>query len=1046
MILIIVAVLLAAMMSGCLNQGTDQETDSGSPGGFSSSLNENENAEDDKTEDTDAGSSGSGGGGGENAAGSSSFPDVVVATGSGGGGGSSKPNIWLASVSNPFIGTWISEDEDGSVLTYIGYSDGTFDYTMENLPSEYVGVIPDEGSGAYIVRKDLDGVHVAVSYFDFGGNGMIKSNKFEVITNDLIRVTEFTLTDEEQKEYGESTYFKRVGTANRDDYVDTVLPENIFSMYSDPETGGYGWGAGLPVQGSVWKFKEDGSIDLIFRIDIPGIGETECMFPFSYVIYDDENDNYDRLIVYGDTDEGNEMFVLEATFDEEDSSMILEIYPVDEYGFAMVKYPDVEFLFWPYPTVNPKIIEKGNNEAGMFFLSVPDINEWAAQVNTAEDNGFYWAHEVIDPENADTYTKNVSGKPNQISAGDFYASGFEFSLATTADIGDTIRPAMGFNAFFDFTRINFDFYDQFAAELKGRELQGELMYYEGWYLPAEEGSAVMVDMLTDYGISVYSDVGGTPTDITDRFAFGISYDEQNDMMLLSYGAVMVDSDDTTMSGIPLPVSAEDELIWSDRTKDNKITGEWWIVYDSTVTPFADGSGTVADPYQIETADQLDRVRYHLDGNFILIDDINLSGYSNWEPLGTFIPASEEDEENPIIKRAFTGTFNGDGYSISDVSVNSEDIAVGLFGCVVGSTKAITIEGMNCPNCIRFVTEALYEVDGVKFVNIDLVPGGQSTATVVLSQDIDYTGLDALLTDAVDNAHHYTTISITGSTSAEPSIYDLVVEDVDVSGSSMLVGGVIGYAAYCVLEEIILTENGGTNTITGNSMVGGIVGGGFADLTDCSATADIIVIGDGGSMAGILAGGMEESMLSGCYASGTITASGDSIQGLGGLAGCAFESALVEDCLAEDVTITATGSGNILIGGLLGMTGTTDGSIPTSILNCDIDNVEIIVSDTSSRIGGIVGGGFALTEEMLDAMLGLDEDLSAEERAVYYEMFEEYFTPSVFEITSCDASGSITGGFEYVGSIAGFAEGSVVGSCTNTMTWTGGSLPEIGTAE
>ena len=50
--------------------------------------------------------------------------------------------------------------------------------------------------------------------------------------------------------------------------------------------------------------------------------------------------------------------------------------------------------------------------------------------------------------------------------------------------------------------------------------------------------------------------------------------------------------------------------------------------------FAHGTGTAADPYQVATADDLNGVRDYLSAHFKQMADIDLSGYANWEPIGT----------------------------------------------------------------------------------------------------------------------------------------------------------------------------------------------------------------------------------------------------------------------------------------------------------------------------------------------------------------------------------------------------------------------------
>lgn len=59
-------------------------------------------------------------------------------------------------------------------------------------------------------------------------------------------------------------------------------------------------------------------------------------------------------------------------------------------------------------------------------------------------------------------------------------------------------------------------------------------------------------------------------------------------------------------------------------------------------------------------------------------------------------------------------------------------------------KKIHIEGMSCDHCVRHVTNALIEVDGVKDVKVDLKG---KIASVELSDDI----ADSKLKEAVEEA-------------------------------------------------------------------------------------------------------------------------------------------------------------------------------------------------------------------------------------------------------------------------------------------------------
>lgn len=88
---------------------------------------------------------------------------------------------------------------------------------------------------------------------------------------------------------------------------------------------------------------------------------------------------------------------------------------------------------------------------------------------------------------------------------------------------------------------------------------------------------------------------------------------------------------------------------------------------------ADENAEVPEGYTpIYTAENLNNIRNDLDGKYILMNDIDLSAYENWEPIGT----SEEP---------FTGEFNGNSNVIDNfkVQINSEDKVyyAALFGVV-----------------------------------------------------------------------------------------------------------------------------------------------------------------------------------------------------------------------------------------------------------------------------------------------------------------------------------------------------------------------------
>lgn len=135
--------------------------------------------------------------------------------------------------------------------------------------------------------------------------------------------------------------------------------------------------------------------------------------------------------------------------------------------------------------------------------------------------------------------------------------------------------------------------------------------------------------------------------------------------------------------------------WTPRTKC-----EWACdaVYEKTedtcVFLFAGGDGTIDNPYQIATAKQLNSVRNYLNKYFIQVADIDLhpdvlateSWYDDtngWLPIGSG-------------GSSFTGIYNGDGYVISNLTIDRTTDYTGLFG-IVGSGGIL--KNMGIEDCI-----------------------------------------------------------------------------------------------------------------------------------------------------------------------------------------------------------------------------------------------------------------------------------------------------------------------------------------------------------
>ena len=94
-----------------------------------------------------------------------------------------------------------------------------------------------------------------------------------------------------------------------------------------------------------------------------------------------------------------------------------------------------------------------------------------------------------------------------------------------------------------------------------------------------------------------------------------------------------------------------------------------------VTVFAAESVTT-----ISTAAQLAAIANDLSGNYKLTDDIDLSDYGAWTPIGG--------------STAFSGTFEGNNKKITGLTVNTSSQYGGLFGNVSGTVKNLNLTNVD----------------------------------------------------------------------------------------------------------------------------------------------------------------------------------------------------------------------------------------------------------------------------------------------------------------------------------------------------------------
>ena len=290
-----------------------------------------------------------------------------------------------------------------------------------------------------------------------------------------------------------------------------------------------------------------------------------------------------------------------------------------------------------------------------------------------------------------------------------------------------------------------------------------------------------------------------------------------------------------------------------------MTGSAKTTLNATVK-FAGGNGSLNDPYQIATAQQLDGVRYHLDSNFVLVDDIDLSEYENWEPIGGYIDVEAGDglqgsfdgQGHTIsnLKMDYTITPTGDSYpsyyfglfsdttlspGIKNVKLENVDINISGTGDVIGNsgstavyiaglaTRASTISDVNISGEISTSVQSpnLY-IGGLISYGTRIINSSSNTDIKVLSTGIVYVGGIALGSDSIQdittqiyNCNNYGTVSV------------------NTTGNYLYIGGITstdGGATISNCNNYGALEGSGYDSV----YVGGIVANGWeTDIVKCA---------------------------------------------------------------------------------------------------------------------------------------------------------------------------------------------------------------------
>ena len=260
-------------------------------------------------------------------------------------------------------------------------------------------------------------------------------------------------------------------------------------------------------------------------------------------------------------------------------------------------------------------------------------------------------------------------------------------------------------------------------------------------------------------------------------------------------------------------------------------------------------------------------------NCTLTADIDLKG-KDWTPIGSGFSSNT----------GYQGTFDGQGHSITGLTINKSTMNVGLFASIAegGTVKNLTLDDVN-------ITASSSNVGAIAGENRGIIENCSVSGSVTSS---------SMSSDCVGGIVGLNNGTITGCT-VEGSVK---AKDADI------VGGIVG----CHYDGSSITDCHSSATVEGLSRVGGIAGKSNASITACSSTGDVTATKNSldyswaGGVVGEFTG---RSQLIACYATGNVK--GDA-KYVGGVVGDNVYNAVIA-CYATGSVTGASGSTGGVVG-------------------------------------------------------------------------------------------------------------------------------------
>jgi hypothetical protein len=231
--------------------------------------------------------------------------------------------------------------------------------------------------------------------------------------------------------------------------------------------------------------------------------------------------------------------------------------------------------------------------------------------------------------------------------------------------------------------------------------------------------------------------------------------------------------------------------------------------------YGGGTGTQADPYLIYSPEQLSMIGSSvcdLDKHFNLMADIDLSAFDGQDgrPAFNIIAPDTDPADQWFQGTAFTGVFDGNGHTISHLTITGKDY-VGLFGQLGYGAEVRDLGVVD----VNITALAGYHIGAITAYNLGAVTRCYSTGAVTGSGDV---------------------------------------------------GGLVGWSRGSV------TQCYSTGAVTGSSDVGGLVGWNGGHVINCYSIGAVSAVGEYVTVGGMVGNDRECLRPNYCQHAGVITGS------------------------------------------------------------------------------------------------------------------------------------------------------------------------------